>query len=189
MVNLLIWLLLLHVWVRSVDSLTHRSTVHGLLHLLHLHLLRWLVWIVIVLGHGSSLHRLILLLLLILVQVDSLCVGHLLLVVDLCGDTIFIVILILEVARTSVLHVLALNEVDVQNSENDEDRAQNGQGNGIFYIMAMAKQSCDPETSGCNDYKVDIEALAAPLGLFRSQLSTVYFSLAVLRTFYTADCE
>ena len=132
----------------------------------------------------------LLLLLLILIQVHSLRVRHLLLVVDLCRDTfMLIVILILEVAREGILHVLALNEIDVHDSKNDENRAQNGQVNCISNPIAMAKQSSNPETRSQNDYKVDIEALAAPLGLFRSQLSTVYFSLAVLRSFYTADCE
>ena len=141
MINLLIWLLLLHVWVRSVGRLTHRSTVHGLLHLLHLHLLLWLVRIVIMMRHG------LLLLLLILVQVHSLRVGHLLLVVDLCRDTfMLIVILILEVAREGILHVLALNKIDVHDSKNDENRAQNGQVNCISNPIAMAKQSSNPET-------------------------------------------
>ena len=135
MVNLLIWLLLLHVWVRGVDSLAHRSTIHGLLHLLHLHLLLWLVRIVIVLGlrHGSSLHRLILLLL-ILVEVDSFCGWHLLLVVDLCRDTVLLIIvtLIIEVAHAGVLHVLGFNEEDVGDTKNDEDGAQNGQVHGVI---------------------------------------------------------
>ena len=145
MVNLLIWLLLLHVWVRGVDSLAHRSTVHGLLHLLHLHLLLWLVGIVIVLGlrHGSSLHRLILLLL-ILVEVDSFCGGHLLLVVDLCRDTVLLIIvtLIIEVANAGVLHVLGFNEEDVRNAKNDEDGAQNAQVHGIIiYPITVANES------------------------------------------------
>ena len=137
MVNLLNWLLLLllQVWVRGVDSLAHRSTIHGLLHLLHLHLLLWLVRIVIVLGlgHGSGLHRLILLLLLILVEVDGFCGRHLLLVVNLRRDTVMLIVtLILEVAHAGVLQVLGFNEEDVSDEKSGEDGAQNGQVHGVI---------------------------------------------------------
>ena len=97
------------------------------------------------LRHGSSLHRLELLLL-ILVHVDSLGIGHLLLVVDLCGDTLLlIVILILEVAHEGILHVLAFNEKDVCDAKNDEDGAQNGHVNDIIYAIPIVNQACNPE--------------------------------------------
>ena len=130
----LLILLLLLVRIRSVGRLTHRNTLHGLLHLLHLHLILWLVWIVIVmrLGHGSSLQKLLLLIL-----VDVLLLP---LIVFLCCEPFFFLkdIIILQVADAGVLHVLPFDEEDVNDAKNDKDGTQDGQANGVLYIVTMA---------------------------------------------------
>ena len=57
---------------------------------------------------------------------------------------IIIFILMLPEACAGILHILAFDEVDVQNDTGDEDGAQNSQLYGISYIISMSIQCPDP---------------------------------------------